>query len=144
MGYESNFEVPDIEDNLLRGVADLTDLLVCPDSEPEGGERGTSSRLLRLKEIASPGKRNVHARARAVADATTKTRFQKRRHRVIFRVGPRPDASRRTTWSKEAATTRERKERTRFEGPFFPRRRMLSPNKQIIFLSPPARLMTIL
>ena len=43
MGYESNFEVPDIEDNLLRGVADLTDLLVCPDSEPEGGERGTSS-----------------------------------------------------------------------------------------------------
>ena len=65
MGYESNFEVPDIEDNLLRGVADLTDLLVCPDSEPEGGERGTSSRLLRLKEIASPGKRNVHARARS-------------------------------------------------------------------------------
>ena len=43
MGYESNFEVPDIEVNLLRGVADLTDLLVCPDSEPEGGERGTSS-----------------------------------------------------------------------------------------------------
>ena len=43
MGYESNFEVPDIEDNLLRGVADLTDLLVCPDSEPEGGERGASS-----------------------------------------------------------------------------------------------------
>ena len=34
MGYESNFEVPDIDDNLLRGVDDLTDLL-CPDSHPE-------------------------------------------------------------------------------------------------------------
>ena len=34
MGYESNFEVPDIEDTLLRGVDDLTDLL-CPDSHPE-------------------------------------------------------------------------------------------------------------
>jgi len=43
MGYESNFEVPDIEDNLLRGVADLTDLLVCPDSEPEGEERGETT-----------------------------------------------------------------------------------------------------
>jgi hypothetical protein len=34
MGYESNFEVPDIDDTLLRGVDDLTDLL-CPDSHPE-------------------------------------------------------------------------------------------------------------
>ena len=34
MGYESHFEVPDIDDSLLRGVDDLTDLL-CPDSHPE-------------------------------------------------------------------------------------------------------------
>jgi len=34
MGYESNFEVPDIDDTLLRGVDDLADLL-CPDSHPE-------------------------------------------------------------------------------------------------------------
>ena len=34
MGYESHFEVPDIDDLLLRGVDDLTDLL-CPDSHPE-------------------------------------------------------------------------------------------------------------
>ena len=34
MGYESNFEVPDIDDTLLRGVDDLNDLL-CPDSHPE-------------------------------------------------------------------------------------------------------------
>ena len=141
MGYESNFEVPDIEDNLLRGVADLTDLLVCPDSEPEGGERGTSSCCVQSGTAFERDRlpRKKRPRARAVADATTKTRFQKRRHRVIFRVGPRPDASRRTTWSKEAATTRERKERTRFEGPFFPRRRMLSPNKQIIFSFLPPR-----
>ena len=33
MGYESHFEVPDIDDSLLRGVDDLTDLL-CPDSHP--------------------------------------------------------------------------------------------------------------
>ena len=29
MGYESNFEVPDIDDRILRGVDDLTDLN-CP------------------------------------------------------------------------------------------------------------------
>lgn len=45
MGYESNFEVPDIDDTLLRGVDDLTDLL-CPDSHPEdyasrGYQQGT-------------------------------------------------------------------------------------------------------
>jgi hypothetical protein len=34
MGYESHFEVPDIDDSLLRGVDDLNDLL-CPDSHPE-------------------------------------------------------------------------------------------------------------
>ena len=34
MGYESHFEVPDIDDSLLRGVDYLTDLL-CPDSHPE-------------------------------------------------------------------------------------------------------------
>jgi len=34
MGYESHFEVPDIDDSLLRAVDDLTDLL-CPDSHPE-------------------------------------------------------------------------------------------------------------
>ena len=57
MGYESNFEVPDIDDTLLRGVDDLTDLL-CPDSHPEDyasrGYQGTCVFFWLLLFVLSP------------------------------------------------------------------------------------------
>ena len=83
-----------------------------------------------LKEIKALGEKNVHARARSQTTRTTKTRFRKRRHfssffRSSVRDPMRRDGPNVVEGSRDDFCERE-KERTRFEGPFFPRRRMLS------------------